>query len=222
MSAQQSQRASVGVLGGSGSQLADQDVAGFSFDDRDEAVVIPFADDGIDLPVTDFRAQVSGERSLADVTFAGEAAATVVGAVALAAFFPGPSQVGVERTAEDPIAPDMPIDSLVADGELSVQSQPTADLLGAEALAQQRFHALEVAAGEALIASRAGAPTSGALDGLARPIVAVPPSAIAFEFTRNAAAVAAEVTRDLRLVEALLSQSGENIPLLGGDLAIRH
>jgi hypothetical protein len=45
------------MLFGSSSELADEDVAGLAVDDGDEAVVIALADDGVDLPMADLRAQ---------------------------------------------------------------------------------------------------------------------------------------------------------------------
>jgi len=83
----EAQSPSIGVLLGSRSELADEDVTGFAFDDGHEAVVIALADDGVDLPVADLRAKLGSEGALADVSFAGEAPAAVVGAVAFTAPF---------------------------------------------------------------------------------------------------------------------------------------
>ena len=132
MAAHETHRAAIGVFLRSGSELADHDVAGFAVDDGDEAVVITLADDGVDLPVTDLGAQLGGERPLADVTFAGETTTAVVGAVAFAPSLASAAQVGVQRAAEDAIAPDVAVDRLVADGERA--AQPAADLFGAPQL----------------------------------------------------------------------------------------
>ena len=84
MPAHEAHRTAIRMLLGTSSELADHEVTGFAVDDGDEAVLITLADDGVDLPVTDLRAQFGGGRSLADVTFAGETTTAVVGAVAFA------------------------------------------------------------------------------------------------------------------------------------------
>jgi len=220
MAAYESQSAAIGVFLGSSSELADHEVAGFAIDDSDEAVVIALADDGIDFPVADLGALFGGERSLADVSFAGEAPATVVGAVAFTPSLAGAAQVCVQRAAQHAITPDVTVDGLVTDAQRVAQS--AADLLWAPAFAKQSFDGTQIGAGEALITSGAGASAGGALDGLARPVMTIPAGAVALEFSADAAAVAAELASDLRLVETLPSQGRENISFLGGDLAVRH
>src|SRR6187200_505415 len=135
-------------------------------------MLIALADDGVDLPVADLRAKLGGKGSRADVPFAGEAATAVVSAVAFAAPFPRTAQVGVERSAEHAIAPDVAVDRLVADAQRI--AQPAADLLGAPAFAKQSFDGAQIGAREALITSRTGTSTGGALDGFARTVVPVP------------------------------------------------
>ena len=107
-------------------------------------MLITLADDGVDLPVADLRAKLGGEGSLADVPFAGEAAAAVVSAVAFAAPFLRTAKVRVERSAEHAIAPDVAVDGFVADRERT--AQPAADLLGAPAFAKQSFDGAQIGA----------------------------------------------------------------------------
>lgn len=102
--------APVELLFGSSLELADDRVAGFAFDDRDEAMQRAFADDRIDLPVPDLVALLSADRSLTDMSLAGEPAAAVVGGVALAPLLGRAAQVPMQRTAEVAVVPDMTID----------------------------------------------------------------------------------------------------------------
>ena len=46
--------------------------------------------------------------------------------------------------------------------------------------------------------------------------------AVAIQLAADRAPVAAQRPRDLRLVKPLPSECGEHIPLLGGELAVRH
>jgi hypothetical protein len=94
-----------------------------------------------------------GDRSLADVSFAGETAAAVVGAIAFAPSFASAAKKGVKRAAEVTISPDVPVDRLVADRKGALDAQPATDLLGAPPLAKKRFDALQIGGREALITS---------------------------------------------------------------------
>jgi hypothetical protein len=96
------------------------------------------------------------------------------------------------------------------------------DLFGAPLPAEQFVYFGEILCGEAQIAAGAGAPPLGALLSFAGTIVAVETATVAAEFAADGWAVAAEGAGDPGLIEALLSESGEHIPLLGGELAIRH
>lgn len=126
----------------------------------------------------------------------------------------------MQRAAQAPITPDVAVDRLVADAQRA--AQPAADLLGTPSLPKQGFDPSQMRARKALIASRARATAGGALDGLAGTVAAVEAGAVALELAADRAAVAAELASDLGLVETLISQGGENIPFLGGDLAVGH
>lgn len=101
--------------------------------------------------MADLRAKVGGERSLADVSFAGEAAAAVVGAVAFAPSLSGAAQARVQRAAQHAIAPDVTVDGLVTDAQRVAQS--AADLLWAPSFAKQSFDGAQIGAREAPITS---------------------------------------------------------------------
>lgn len=72
--------------GGPGSELPDEEVFGFSFDDGDDAVVIVGAKDGVDFPMAEARAILSTRGSLRDVALSGEDPPRIVGSVAFPAF----------------------------------------------------------------------------------------------------------------------------------------
>ena len=204
----------------SSSELADEEVAGFAVDDTDETVVTALADDGVDFLVADLGALLGCGRTLADVSFAGETAAAVVGAVVFAALLAGATKVGVQGAAQAPISPDVAVDRLVADAQGA--AQPAADLLGAPPLPKQGFDTPQMRARKALITPGARATAGGALDSLAWTVAAVEAGTVALEFAADRAAVAAQLASDLGLVETLLSPGRENKPFLGGDLAIGH
>jgi len=153
MPTDETQRSVIRMFLGASSELADHDVAGLAFDDGHETVTAACADDGVDFPVADLRALFGGERALADVSFTGETAAAVVGAVAFAALLASATQVGEEQSAEHSIAPDVSIDRFVADRQHAMQEQSPGDLLGAEPLVQQRIDMPQIGAREALITS---------------------------------------------------------------------
>ncbi len=172
--------------------------------------------------MADSVARLDLRRALRDQALPREPAAAVVGAVALPAPLPRPAQVGVERPALFLISPDVAVDGLVADEEPTGPAEVAGDLFGAPLTAQQLVYQREVFGREAAVTARAGAAAVGALLGGESAVVAVGPSAIAADLAADRRAVAAESACDLRLVSALPSESGEHIPLLGGELAVRH
>lgn len=115
----------------------------------------------------------------------------------------------------------MAVDGLMADSEYAVEAQLTGDLLGTPVQAQQGNDHLQMPLGETPIAPGVGAPASGAAIGFAGaigPIIAL----IAAQLSGDGAAVAPELPGDSGLRESLHAQSGDHIPLSGGDLAITH
>src|SRR2546425_9122281 len=105
-------------------------------------------------------ARVGRRGAGADRALAGQPAAAVVAAVALAALFPRPAQVTVERAPLALVLPEVPIDRLVADRELLVEPPPPGALLGAPVLPHQGLHAGPIRRREPPIAPRAGAPAA--------------------------------------------------------------
>ncbi len=121
---------------GSVLELADDEVAGFAFDQGNDAVLGAVAHDGIDFPVADGVSSLNDRWSLGDVALAGQAAPAVVGTVAFSSLLGGLSQVPVQVAASRFVSPDVLVDGLVADQHDAVKAQMPADLFWAPALAQ--------------------------------------------------------------------------------------
>src|SRR5215207_9548755 len=136
-------------------ELADEHQPGLALDEGDDAVLRAGTHHGVGLPVADAAAGLDLGGSLRDQALAGESAAAVVSAVALAPPLPGASQVGVERPAPLLIPPDVAVDRLVADREEAGAGEVARDLLGAPLAAQQPVDYGEVFRREALVAARA-------------------------------------------------------------------
>jgi hypothetical protein len=107
----------------------------------------------------------------------------------------------------------MPINGLMADAQQALLAQMPRHLLRAPLHADQSVDLMQIVEGEALVASRSGAPAAGTLNGFAGSIVPVPVSAIALELSRDGAAMASKLLGDLRLVQPLCSQRRETISL---------
>lgn len=97
-------------------QLADQGVAGLAFHDGHDAILASGTHDGVDLPMPGLLAFIHDRRALVDMAFAGQAAPTVVTAIALAPLLGGATQVPIQASTATFIAPDVLIDRLVTDG----------------------------------------------------------------------------------------------------------
>src|ERR1043166_5910441 len=204
------------------SELADQHQPGLALDQRDDAVCAARTHHGVDLPMPDLPARLDLLRALRDEALACEPAAAVVSPVALPAPLAGATQVGVEETSLALIPPDVAVDSLVANRELPGAGQVPSDLFGTPLAAEQPVDEREVCCRKAAVAARAEAAPVGALLGLAGAVVAVRARAVAAELAADRAAVAAQGAGHLRLRQALHSECGEHIPLVGGELVVRH
>ena len=127
--------------------------------------------------------------------------------------------MGMQRAATLEVIPDVTVDGFVADEEFTLPAQEAGDLFWAPELTQQGFDSTEVLGAEVPIASRSRATTAGHEDGFGGPIVPGT-STVAPELATDGAAMAFKVKSDLRLIQALLAQRGNHIPLLRGELAI--
>ena len=156
------------------------------------------------------------------MALAGESASTVVVAVALPPSLLSAAQVGVQLPAGSLVPPHVPVDRLVADRNVRLDREATGDLFGAPALLEQRLHPREILRSELLISPRSGPTAIGPLLGLVCAITTVGDGAVAFELAADGAPMAAQHGGDLRAPQSLHSQGGEHIPLVRGDLAVRH
>lgn len=138
-----------------GLELGDEDEAGSTLDEREDAVLVGRgADDGVDFPVSDLAAVVRLGGSLGDMPFARESTARVVTAVSLAALLGGVTELGVEEPTTFLVGPYIEVDGLVADGEGAISSKAASDLLRTPLLFEPRPHESPVGFGEALITAR--------------------------------------------------------------------
>jgi hypothetical protein len=144
----------IGVLHSSGLELADHDVAGLAIDEGEDAVGVSTPQDGIAFEVANAAAVLSAWRSLGDVPFSSQAAATVVVAVAFSALLGGVPKVEVEASPSLPVLPDVAVNGLMADGEKPPEPEPSGDLLWAPLLLEAGFDKGPLSQAELAIPSR--------------------------------------------------------------------
>src|SRR5947208_16989911 len=109
----QLEKSLVGGRNGALCELADQNAAGSSFDEADDAVFASCADDRIHLPVTDLSAELDRRWALGDMALAGSGSARFIGAVAVAV--PRPLSEGAgELTTAAIVEPHPLVDALLA------------------------------------------------------------------------------------------------------------
>jgi hypothetical protein len=143
-------------------------------------------------------------------------------AIALAASLAGTPQVSMEQPSALFVSPDVAVDGLVANGELTHPAEVPGHLLGTPLAAEKFVNLKKVLDSEAQVAPRTRASSISALLCFAGAVMAVESRAIAMDFARDGTAMAAQCHPNLRLVEPLLSQCGKDISFSGGDLCIRH
>ena len=128
----------------------------------------------------------------------------------------------VQRASTSQIPPDVPVDGLVADRQLSFQAQVTGDLFGTPLFPQQPFHSLPVPTSKLAVAPRPITPRVGPLLRASRSIPSIVGRRVAFEFPRHCAAVAPKLARDLRLLQSHQAQRRQRAPLSSTQLPILH
>ena len=212
---------SIELVGGARAQLADDDVLGFTFDEGDDAVPVMSAHDSVRFPMAEAGAVLGTRWALGNVALIGEYSPGIGAPVALPALLRGLAQALVKPPPVIAVVPDVAVDSLMADIEDPVEAQPAGDLLGTPVLAQQRSDHLQLALGEAPIAPGMRASGAGAAIGFAGTVGAIV-ALIAANLPGHGAAVVSDLVGDSGQGESLHAQSGDHIPLSGGDLAVVH
>jgi len=126
----------------------------------------------------------------------------------------------VQRAATSQIPPDVPIDRLVTDAQLSLQAQVSGDLFGAPRFPQQPFHSLPVPTPKLAVAPRAITSRVGPLLGAPRSIPAVVRRRVALQLSRHRAPMPPKLPRNLRLLEPHQPQRCQHAPLFPIELPI--
>lgn len=219
--ADEADRACAGLFLRSGPELTDEHVTTLAFDEADDAVLAARPHDGVDFPVAQLSSRLDAGGPFTDVPLAGEPATAVIGTVALAPSLSGAAQLGVKRAAALEILPDVAIDGFMTDAEFALPAQEAGDLFRTPLLAQQSLDASELLRTELLITSRSRSSATGHEDGFGGSIVSRA-STIALELATDGAAMSLQILGDLRLIQTLLAQRRNHIPLLRGELAITH
>ena len=209
------------LIGGTRAQLSDDDVFGLTLNQGDDAVPVMGAHDGVRLPMAEAGSVVGAKRALGDVALIGQDSPGIGASVAFPALLRGLAQESVKAPAVAAVVPDVTIDGLVTDIENTLEAQPAGDLLRAPVQAQQGNDHLQMPVGEAPIAPGMGASGASAPFGLAGSVGAVV-TLIAVQLPGDRAAVASNLVGDGGQGESLHAQSGDHIPLSGGDLAVVH
>jgi len=208
--AQQGNRAAIHGGHGPGRELAEHAIPGFPLDQTQHTVPARVsAEDRVRLPIPDPAAGVDDRGARGDRPFAGEPAATVVVAVALAALLGVPAQVQVQRAARPFVSPDMPVDRLVADPQPTLVAEAPRDLLGAPELAELGIDLGPVRCGEALIAAGAGPAGPGIGVGELGAVAVVVVGGIAADLAIERTAVAAQQPGDSGHGDVVLAESGQ-------------
>ena len=107
----------VELIDGSRFELANEGVLGLSFNQGDDTVPAPLAEDGIDLPMSEGFPGFNALGALRDVALPGQSAPAIIGTVALSALLGSPAKAGIKVPTGFLVGPDVQIDGFVADIE---------------------------------------------------------------------------------------------------------
>jgi len=204
-------------------ELADGQVSGLAFHHGQyTGGGLSGADERVDFPMSHLGASLGRVGSRGDMPFSGQPSATVVGAVAFSALLSGTPQVGVELSSCGFVGPDIAVDGLVTDRELSLGPEAPGDLFGAPETLQTPGHHAPVLGTESAIAAGAGSSTPGVAMSQLGSVGTVMGGAVAAQFAVDGAAVPSQEAGDGGGSETLPLQQSECVSFLKGDLAIAH
>jgi hypothetical protein len=173
---------------------------------------------GVAFEMPDPRAVLGAGGALGDRALAGEPAAAVVAAIALAPLLPRAAELRVQHAAALTILPDVAIDRLMTDRQAALGREASGDLLRAPLLGQARPHEVPGVATEAPIPAGPCAAPRGIPVGEFGPVVAVVALGIAAQLAANGAPVAPEYAGDGGGGAPLPPEQAEGVAFSGGDL----
>src|SRR5687768_16978146 len=127
----------------------------------------------------------------------------------------------MQRSTVPPVVPDVAVDRLVTDRELTLERESSRDLLGTPQLPQTIDHDRPLGVGKALVAARARTPAAGHLRCREWPVAPVS-AAVAPQLATDGARVPTQDARDRRLAVAVSPERGKCISLLRGELVVFH
>ena len=123
----QLQHSAVQSCGGDIRQFPDQSVRTHMFDERSDRIT-PGAMDRIDSPMAELAAFVHHAWTLRDVSLTWQAAAALLGGVALSPLLGSLPQKEMQRSASMLVSPHVLADRLVADADVHPVSRPRLEL----------------------------------------------------------------------------------------------
>jgi hypothetical protein len=144
---------------GAGLELFDDGVAGFAFDQGEDAVMHVAAHHGVAFPVSDVLAQLDFGRPVADGSLAKEHAPGIVAAVALTPKLAQDPGVTPQISSASLVPVDLAIDRLVTDAQAALFPPHADNLFGAVPAANQAGHLRHV--GGAEVSPVTAAPPAG-------------------------------------------------------------
>ena len=201
-------------------QLGCQGVARFSLHQRDQHALVPFANDGVALPVANAAALVHNGGTLLNTNTVLQGATTLAPTGMTFTAYLLASQITDQIPALLFVSVGVPVNALGTDGDGIFQLESPAALLGREMQAQVGIHMAPLIGAEvARIAPRALA-----LSGLfvrANGFVAAGPC-IAFEFTRNRRAISLQLCRYARQTDVLPLERVDLVSFVLGQVFVGH
>jgi len=144
---QQLEQCTVGFGGCPRGQLANENVARFAFDQRQDAVAAfpeTLAHHRVDFPMAGPAASLHHLRPLPDHPLPSQAPSAVVAPVALPTLFACTAQMTVQGPTRFQIPPDVPVDGLMADRQFPGAAQVPSNLFRTPLFPQQLFHPFPV------------------------------------------------------------------------------
>ncbi len=202
-------------------ELLDDRESGLALDQREHAVTLVAAHDGVAFPVPGALAPFDLDRPVADRPLPRKYPARIVAAVTLAGELGHDARLAPQGPTGPLVPPDSPIDRLVTDTKLTRLGQDPRDLFSAPLATQHRGHPRHIFSAEVRAASAAPTSRNRVAVRLLGAVVTVGMGRVAPHLATDCGGVAHQQSRNVRLRTSSHSLSGNDVPFLLGELAIR-
>jgi hypothetical protein len=203
-------------------ELFDNSETGDALDERENAVSLVGADDGVALPMSGLSTPLDDGGPFTDMSFSDDSAACLRASALFSAELGDDAEISPEFATAFTVETKVAIDGLGTHALLGKGVCAANNLSGTPFVLNVFDDRRPVLRGVVEVSPRAAAPGSGVLLSLLRPIGAIVSGSVAFELTNDGGGMSVEEPSDLSFGMPLAEQSSDGVSFIFGELVVSH